>query len=132
MVYPVESMNFISFTVIWSGLKCDLLLPSGKKVRIQGYENFAIDTLLKTYNENDLIIENTRIAELTGLIKYDNSRIYFPDIFIQSERKIIEVKSHYTYRIKLKENLLKKEAVLNRGLLFEFWIFDSAKNLMVI
>ena len=38
-------------------------MPSGKIYRIQGYENIAIDELLKYYKEDDLIISNLHKIE---------------------------------------------------------------------
>lgn len=33
------------------------MMSSGKIVKIQGYKPFALDILLETYNENELILE---------------------------------------------------------------------------
>lgn len=110
----------------------DYIFPSGKKVRIQGYENLAIDLLLKIHDEVNIIIEDSEISQETGKIEYSKDRIYFPDIFIKTENKIIEVKSEYTYECNLAENLEKKDAVLAKKINFEFWIFDAKGNLRII
>lgn len=113
----------------------DYQLPSGKIIKVQGYENFALDILLENYNEEDLSISYTDIKEEVGIINYlmnEKDRIYLPDIYIKPENKIIEVKSEYTYNLELEKNLLKKEACIKSNLSFEFWIIDGKGKLIEI
>jgi predicted nucleic acid-binding Zn ribbon protein len=101
-------------------------LPSGKIVKVQGYENFALDKLLESYNENDLIIGAKGIKTIIGRIEYffeGKKKIYHPDIYIVSENKIVEVKSTYTIKVDLGKNEAKRKAVLDKGINFEFMIF---------
>jgi len=66
-------------------------------------------------------------------ICYDNNtRYYFPDIWIESENKIIEVKSDWTYKLHKESNIKKQEATVKAGYLFEFWVFDKFANLTII
>jgi hypothetical protein len=113
----------------------DYKLPSGKIIKVQGYENFALDILIEKYEEEDLAISYSEIKEEIGIINYlmnEKNRIYLPDIYIKSENKIIEVKSEYTYNLELEKNLLKKEVCLKSNLLFEFWIIDDKGNLIEV
>ena len=114
----------------------DYILPSGKTIRIQGYENFALDLLLKTYKEEDIIINLKEITSKIGrYIKYIHNgkeRKYYPDIFIVSENRIIEVKSMWTFMLKHEENLLKKQACLDMGLNFDFLTFDKTGKILKI
>jgi len=104
----------------------EYVLPSGKIEHVQGYEGRAIDILLETYTEDDLIINNKEIKSLIGQIEYLTSdgrtHFYVPDIYIKSLNKIIEVKSNWTYEINKEINELKKKACLDRGVDFEFMI----------
>jgi hypothetical protein len=112
----------------------DYVLPSGQIIRIQGYENKALDILLEKYLEDDLVISNAEIRNEIGIINYfiDNrEKIYIPDIYIKSENKIIEVKSKWIYEQELQKNQIKKESCLNLGFNFEFWII-SKNNLVSI
>lgn len=105
----------------------DYTMPSGKIVRIQGYEHYGIDELLLTYNESDLIISNKEISKYTGPIFYNDgrNRRYFPDIYIKSENKIIEIKSVFTFYGRWhKENLLKRDACIASGFDFDFMVYD--------
>jgi len=113
----------------------DYVLPSGKTVKVQGYENYALDILLKEHEESDIFISYSEIKEEIGILNYileNKDRIYIPDIYIKSENKIIEVKSDYTYNLDLQKNILKKESCLSMGINFEFWIIDKNGNLVNI
>jgi hypothetical protein len=106
----------------------DYILPSGKIVQVQGYEDRALDILLEKYDEYDLIISNKNIFKELGAIKYigkDNKEhYYYPDIYIKSENKVIEVKSNYTFHKEYDKNILKKKACIKMGLDFEFMVLD--------
>jgi hypothetical protein len=104
----------------------EYILPSGKIIKIQGFENFALDDLLKKYDERDIVIGAKNIREIIGKIEYNfegKNRIYYPDIYIIPENKIIEVKSNYTISVDTEKNEEKKKAVLNKGIKFEFKIY---------
>jgi hypothetical protein len=52
----------------------------------------------------------------------EKSHRYYPDLYIPSQKKIIEVKSPYTYNKQLEQNHCKKNQVVQDGYTFEFWI----------
>lgn len=107
------------------------IFPSGRIERIQGYENFALDNLLKVYEESDILCNLKEIEKYTGKITYsENGKIrrYYPDFYIISKNLIVEVKSNWTYKSKIQNNFLKKTAVENLGIEFEFMIFDHNGN----
>lgn len=119
----------------------DYTLPSGKIVKVRGYEPRVIDILLKTYTENEIIIsdetdiKNCGVPNFSYINEKGNKNIYYPDIYIPSENKIIEVKSQWWYdagkRIgyedRLKNNLNKRDSVLKNNYNFEFWIYNKNK-----
>jgi hypothetical protein len=47
---------------------------------------------------------------------------YYPDIYIKSENKVIEVKSTYTFNKEKEKNLLKRDSVINKNINFKFII----------
>ncbi len=106
-------------------------LPSGKVISLQGYEPKVMNYLLTKYTEEDILYTNKSIEDRIGKIFYKNvnkkSR-YFPDLYIVSENKIIEVKSIFTYDLDLSKNLSKKEECLKRGINFEFIIYDNIND----
>ncbi len=118
--------NNCSFFKCWK----KYTLPSGVSVNIQGYEHFALDDVLKYFEEDDVII-GRRIIRHTGLITYTHNnkkRFYYPDIFIKKSNKIIEVKSTYTFDRYKDINLMKMNACIKRGFDFEFRIYDRNGN----
>jgi hypothetical protein len=99
--------------------------PSGKIVNLQGYEPRAVDFILKSHSEIDIIVQIHEIEKKVGRIFYEingKRHRYYPDIFIPSENKIIEVKSKYTYLQNLEINNEKKNACIKAGFNFEFMI----------
>ncbi len=105
----------------------DYVFPSGRVVRIQGYEDKALDDLIKTYDEKDIVVDKEEIRDMIGIISYYDSNgakhRYVPDIYLKSLGHIIEVKSEWTYRVNQRVNELKKEACLKMGLGFSFMIY---------
>lgn len=109
----------------------DYTLQSNKIIRIQGYENIALDELTKVYTEDDII---TNRREMPKITYYLNGKVkrYYPDIWIKSENKIIEVKSYYTYKKDLIKNIMKALATRKLKFDFEFWIYDKKQNKLII
>lgn len=108
------------------------MLPSGKVLKLQGYEWCAIESLLNMgIREDDIITGRKEIENEIGQTWYyldDKRHKYFPDIYVKSINKIIEVKSKYTYKFKQETNAFKKQAILNKNINFEFWVFVVKRN----
>ena len=70
-----------------------------------------------------MILENSKM-------KYYDDKLckYYPDILIPHKNLLIEVKSTWTYEVKLKKNLEKKAACQKLNYKFEFWIYDRSGN----
>lgn len=103
--------------------------PSGNIVKIQGYENLAVDLLLKTYKEEEIITERELMPEI--YYHMDLSwRKYIPDIYIPKDNLIIEVKSTWTYKLHKYRVHLKNKAVKSLGYNIELYIF-SDKGVLV-
>ncbi|MCK9574606.1 MAG: hypothetical protein WC979_01735 [Candidatus Pacearchaeota archaeon] len=105
----------------------EFILPSGKIVKIQGYEPQVLTELLKTYNEDDIIIGIKEMNKSIGKIDYfyeNNVHTYYPDFYIKSINTIIEVKSEWTYSKELEKNLAKQQACLAKLFNFEFVIIN--------
>ena len=101
----------------------EFILPSGKIVKLQGYEPIVLADLLKTYDENDIVISVKDIHNCIGKIHYLHNNVkrsYYPDFYIKSTNTIIEVKSKYTFEKHKEKNLLKEAACKSAGLNFLF------------
>lgn len=102
-------------------------MPSGKIIKVQGYEPFALDELVKMYEESDIITDRKDIPRITYTIE-DKQKYYFPDIYIKSLNKIIEVKSTWTYKSKLGNIKEKQAATKLEGYDYEIWVYDKKRN----
>lgn len=110
------------------------LFPSGGKYVYQGYENVAIALLCEIYEEENINIGDCKripIIEYFNPIK-NKLCTYFPDIFIKKDNLIIEVKSKYTFKQMIKENLAKHQACLNLGFNHEIWVCSNTELLEII
>ena len=97
--------------------------PSGRIDTIQGYENYGLDDLLEDgILEEEIITDGKKMPEIYYTDKGIKHR-YFPDIFIPSQNKFIEIKSTYTYDSDKERVLLKQKAAKYSGYLCEIWIY---------
>jgi hypothetical protein len=111
--------------------KKKLISPSGIEIIYQGYENVAYFKLLQDgYLEEQIVTDNKLIPSFKYF--FQKERTYYPDIYIPYENKIIEVKSIWTYNKNLEQNLSKKQACLDQGYLFEFWICSNKQLLSIL
>ncbi len=105
----------------------DFTMPSGKIVQLQGGEPTAMQMLLDLYYEDNIITEKTAVPKIMYIAEDAVIRRYYPDFYIQSENKIIEVKCDYTYRSDLVRNIFKAAGCMSKGYLFEFWFIENNK-----
>jgi len=102
-------------------------LPSGKVIRVQGYEGFAINKLLNEGHKEDEFAAN--IEGGVPVIKYTNTKsksaVYYPDLYVSSKNMIIEVKSTFTYFSQKENNDLKLKACNEQGYKARLWVFDN-------
>lgn len=99
-------------------------MPSGKIINIQGYENFAIDELLNTYTEDEIITQRKDIPEVWYFNPNDQKQHrYYPDIWIPKDNLIIEIKSTWTMKKYYDINKLKEQATIELGYNFKYLIY---------
>jgi hypothetical protein len=106
--------------------KKEYTLPSGKTIVYQGYENVALDELLKTFKEDELTNDVKQMPKFMYEFEGKTHR-YYPDLYLPAEKKIIEVKSPYTYNKQVEQNHCKRDQVMADGYTFEFWICEKTK-----
>jgi len=107
------------------------ILPSGKIIDYQGFENFAINDLIKeNIDEDDIITCKTKVPTLYYIGKDFKKRRHFVDIFIPSKNLCVEVKSKYTYSVNTDIVLLKQKYAKDLGYNYEVWIYDRNGNIL--
>lgn len=99
-------------------------MPSGTIRKVQGYEPFALDELIKTYTEEQIKSDRKDVPRISYRVE-EKQKYYFPDIFIPHENKIIEVKSTWTYNCKEDNIKAKAEACKSQGYKYETWIYNG-------
>lgn len=97
---------------------------NGVNIKYQGYELFAIKKLLSEgYLMDDIKIGRNMVPIFRYMFNGKN-RVYYPDIYIPKENKIIEVKSVYMYEKFKDKNLAKRDAVIAQNYEFDFLIIS--------
>jgi hypothetical protein len=101
------------------------IFPSGKQIKCQGYEPFALNELIKLHKEEDIITGcvNVPIISYTDLNGKEHK--HFVDIFIPKNNKCIEVKSTWTAEKKKDNIFLKQDAGKKLGYEYEIWVYDG-------
>jgi|UniRef100_A0A6C0JP22 hypothetical protein len=101
----------------------------GNTIQVQGYEPFLLDILVKEgYTFEDILTKRTQVPEIWYEKKNNKKSRYYCDIYIPQTNTIYEVKSTWTYKNNIEVNLLKKQACIDAGFNFEFYIFDGKRN----
>jgi hypothetical protein len=104
----------------------DYTLPSGNKIKIQGYENYAMDEILQNgILEEDIINGCKNVPEIWYEDKNNIKRRHYVDIFIPSQNKCIEIKSTWTAEKKKDCIFLKQQAGKDRGYEYEIWVYNK-------
>lgn len=146
--YGVDSPFFLpdvrKKSAISNSIGREFVMPSGKIIRVRGYEDEVINILLTSYIEDDLIVDDTLIKYNLPIFEYVNLNLhtmrYYPDIYIPKENKIIEVKGRWwwdgnglgKHASRLLNNLKKRQAVLDAGFQYEVWLFEDRKNYRIL
>lgn len=107
------------------------ILPSGKTIFIQGYENFMLDYLLSVENidECDIFTKRNEVPEIWYNDKNDKTRRHYVDFYIKSQNRCVEVKSTFTNQEK--NNVFEKQkAAKDLGLQYEIWIFNKDGDIL--
>jgi hypothetical protein len=107
----------------------DYILPSGKIIKIQGYENYALDELTKEdISENNIITGSKNVPEIWYIDNNGKKHRHFVDIYLPNINKCIEIKSTWTFKKQKNIVLLKQQAGKNLNYLYEIWIYDNKGN----
>ena len=103
----------------------DYLLPSGKIIKVQGYEPFALNDIIniEKINEDDIITGCKNVPTIWYNDLEGKKHRHFVDIFIPSKNKCLEIKSSWTVK---KENVfLKQKAAKELGYNYEIWVYNE-------
>jgi hypothetical protein len=110
----------------------EYVFPSGRIDKIQGYENYALDFLLKNANicEFDIITGCKNVPVIWYNDETGKKHRHYVDIFIPSQNRMIEVKSIWTSEKKKDCIFLKQAAAKELGYNYEIWVYDGKGNIV--
>ena len=101
-------------------------LPSGNIIKIQGYENYALDEILQDgILEEDIINGCKNVPEIWYEDENGLKHRHYVDIFIPSQNRCIEIKSTWTAEKKKDCIFLKQKSAKELGYLYEIWVYDN-------
>jgi len=103
-------------------------LPSGNIIKYQGYENFALDELLKTIDEINIINSKKDVPVIWYNDIVGKQHRHYVDIFIPTENLCIEVKSEWYFNQGKDTILLKQDAGKKMGYNYEIWVYNNKKE----
>lgn len=130
--YPCQNPEIAEKISKKSYSRKDYILPSGLVIQIQGYENYALDFLLKNenINENDIITGCKNVPAIWYNDELGKKRRHYVYIFIPRLNKCIEVKSTWTAEKKKHCIFLKQEAAKQLGYDYEIWIYNKKGHIV--
>jgi hypothetical protein len=104
----------------------EYIFPSGNIIKIQGYENHALDELINNnVNETDIITGCKNVPEIWYNDNNGKKRRHFVDIYIPNQNLCIEVKSTWTAKLHEENILLKQSAAKELGFQYEIWVYSK-------
>jgi hypothetical protein len=128
--HPSQNQEIMEKQIKSSYYLKDYKLPSGELIKIQGYEHYALDELLKceNINENDIITGSKNVPIVWYNDAADKKHRHYVDIYIPLQNKCIEVKSTWTFKMQKETIFLKQNAAKEVGYLYEIWVYDNKGN----
>jgi hypothetical protein len=123
--YPMQNAEFYEKQSKNSYKLKKFAFPCGNTITVQGYEPFLLKILVElNHTFNDIITKRTDVPEI-WYEKNDKKHRYYCDAYIKETNTIYEVKSTWTYKKDIEDIPLKRQACIDRGYLFELFVFDS-------
>jgi hypothetical protein len=99
--------------------------PSGKMYNCQGYEPFALYLVFLEYTDEDIITSKQKVPEIWWIDGDGKEHRYYIDIYIPKEKRMIEVKSDYRYKMDKDKLEFVWRTCVEQGYDYEVWIFNK-------
>ena len=124
--HPTQNPDIADKAFTNSYLSKIYLMPSGKEIKYQGYENFALNEIINNnIKEYDIITGCNNVPKNYYTDENGKKHFHFVDIFIKSQNKCIEVKSTWTLSLKKDNIFLKQKFAKEKGYEYEIWVFNK-------
>ena len=130
--YPNQNPDIFKKGLQSSFKRKEYIDPFGRKYNILGYEDYVLDILFNNEKIEHLYAGDDENIPIFQYLDYNNKiHYYYPDIFIPSQNRIIEVKSDYTFEKEKEINMLKGLEVSNYYL-FQIYIVSRKGEIQKI
>lgn len=133
--YNMENPEVIE-KILESTHKYKIYILNNKEYKIQGYEPQCLDYLIniEKIDQKDIILKSKEGKPTIKYLKSLNNKMssYFPDIYIKSQNRIVEVKSIWTYNYNKKTNDEKLQACKDSGYNANIYIMNKSGSLLEI
>ena len=112
------------------GIK-EYVLPSGRKLTYQGWENFVLDKLINENKIDENEIETSKIIVPTLWYNYEGKlRRHFVDIYVKNRNLCIEVKSTWTLKKHYNKVFAKQKTAKTQGYKYYIIVVDRKGNIL--
>ena len=130
--YPNQNPDIFKKGLQSSFKRKEYIDPFGRKYNILGYEDYVLDILFNNEKIEHLYAGDDENIPIFQYLNNNNKiHYYYPDIFIPSQNRIIEVKSDYTFEKEKEINMLKGLEVSNYYL-FQIYIVSRKGEIQKI
>jgi hypothetical protein len=132
--YPAQNPDIMEKSIKKCYSYKEVISPSGKVLKMQGYEPFAYRDLIIRYMEDEIVIKRNEVPDIWWTDKQGKKHRYYVDFYIPKDKLMIEVKSTRTYE---KDNSKGKiegivEACRKNEYKIEIWGYDNKGNRIVL
>lgn len=132
--YPNQNAEVMDKTSRNAYKAKEYVFPSGKIVKIQGYEFLALNYLLHTEHipEDDIMVGAKHVPTIWYTDLLQKRHRHYVDIFIPSQNRCIEVKSTWTIDQQQDNIFLKQIAGKEIGFAYEILVYNVAHELVAV
>lgn len=123
--HPMQNPQILSKAILNSSKTKLYTFPSGRQVQVQGYEPFCLDLLIKRgIPEHDIQVGCEHVPSISYIKENGRNGVYFPDIWLPKMNSLIEVKSPWSWLIRLQRNQLKLHAATKARFNMYLYVFN--------
>lgn len=99
---------------------------SGKEYSCQGYEPHALKILTEDMHipDENIITGAINVPKIKYTDDEESKHVHYPDIYLNHQNKLIEVKSTWTLEKKRDSVFAKQKAAKEQGYLYEIWVMS--------
>ena len=129
--HPAQNAEICNKMTETSNRFKDVETPSGKIIKLEGYEGYAYNILLNTYKEEEIIHSRVDVPEIWWKGEDNTDHRYYTDFYIPKDNLLVEVKSKRTFEIDLDRKLKYLfNQCIEKGYKMEVWILSPKGELI--